>query len=123
VTSVTDVTGADAPTGSATDAGDVAVDTSGPAAVLGGIDHLAVGKLFVAASFVFLVIGRVADALVAAEGIDLGQRLLDDFELRVTSFHLLADGYLFLIPAFLGIAIAVLPLQLGASTSSCPDRS
>lgn len=94
---------------------------TGPAALLGAVGHLAVGKLFVAASLLFLVVGRVADALVGAERLDTGDvTILDEFADRVFSLHLVADSFLFLVPAFLGIAIAVVPLQLGAATVAFP---
>lgn len=94
---------------------------TGPAALIGAVDHIAVGKLYVAASLLFLVVGRVADALVGAERLDqTGVTILDEFSDRVFSLHLLADSLLFLVPAFLGIAIAVVPLQVGSPTIAFP---
>jgi len=99
---------------------EVTADT-GPAALLGTVGHVAIGKLFVAASLLFLVVGRVADVLVGAERLDTGDvTILDEFAERVFSLHLVADTFLFLLPAFLGAAIAIVPLQLGASTVAFP---
>lgn len=99
----------------------VAATDTGPAALLGTVGHVAIGKLFVAASLLFLVVGRVAGVLVGAERLDVTDiTILDEFADRVFSLHLVADGFLFLLPALLGVAIAVVPLQLGAGTVAFP---
>jgi heme/copper-type cytochrome/quinol oxidase subunit 1 len=111
----------EAPVEAAAGAPSILAPDSGPAALLGTVGHVAVGKLFVVASLLFLVVSRVADALYGAERLDVGEvTLLDSFEGRIDLLHLLGDSYLFVIPAFLGLAIAVVPLQVGSPTVAFP---
>lgn len=111
----------EAPAEAAVDAPSGATADTGPAALLGTVGHVAIGKLFVVASLLFLVVSRVADALIGAERLDVGEvTILDDFELRIDLLHRLGTSFLFIIPAFLGLAIAVVPLQVGSPTIAFP---
>jgi heme/copper-type cytochrome/quinol oxidase subunit 1 len=93
----------------------------GLAGLLGTADHLVIGRLFLASSFVLLLVGRVAGILVDLERVDTGSvSVLDAAAGQVFSVHLVADTLLFLVPAFLGLAIALVPLQIGASTVAFP---
>jgi heme/copper-type cytochrome/quinol oxidase subunit 1 len=59
--------------------------------------------------------------LVDAERLDTSSiSILDEYLDQVFNFHLIADSLLFLVPAFLGLAIAIVPLQVGASTVAFP---
>jgi len=103
-----------------TDADD-AVEVGGLAGLLGSADHLVIGRLFVATSLLLLIVGRVAGLLVDVERVDTSSlSILDEHAGQVFSLHLVVDLLLFLVPAFLGIAIAIVPLQIGASTVAFP---
>jgi heme/copper-type cytochrome/quinol oxidase subunit 1 len=106
----------------APDVADVAYG-SGPglAGLLGTADHLVVGRLFLVSSLLLLVVGRVAGVLVDAERLDTSSiSILDEYAGQVFSLHLVVDLFLFLVPAFLGLAIAMVPLQVGAATVAFP---
>lgn len=95
--------------------------TGGFVGTLGTVDHVTIGRLFVVTSLVFLVVGRVAGVLVDVERLDTSSvSILDEYLGQVFSLHLVADPFLFLLPAFLGVAIAVVPLQVGAATVAFP---
>src|SRR3990170_1007561 len=111
-----EVTGAAAPAAAPAPAA-----TGGLAALLGTVNHVGIGRLYVLASLLFLVVGRVAGVLVGAERLDTSSvSILDDFASRVLNLNQVADLYLFLVPAFIGVAIAVVPLQVGATTVAFP---
>lgn len=111
----------EAPTGAGVAAPTTAASDTGPAALLGTVGHVAVGRLFVVASLLFLVVSRVADALIGAERLDVGEvTILDEFAGRIDLLHLLGDSFLFVVPAFLGLAIAIVPLQVGSPTVAFP---
>ena len=89
----------EAPAPADTHAPDAATGT-GPAALLGSVDHVAVGRLFVVASVLFLVVSRVADALIGAERLDVGEvTILDDFASRIDLLHHLGVPFLLLLVA------------------------
>lgn len=93
----------------------------GAAALFGTVDHVVIGRLYVILAFVLLVVSRVAGVLIDAERLDTSSTsILDEYLAQVFSFHLVADPLLFLVPAFLGLAIAVVPLQVGAATVAFP---
>nr|MBA2282185.1 cbb3-type cytochrome c oxidase subunit I [Acidimicrobiia bacterium] len=112
------------PTATATVPADAASDhvarPGGLAGLLGTGDHVAVGRLFVVASLLFLLVGVVAGALVALEDVDAGNQLFDDAIGQLASIRITVPVFLFLVPAFLGLAISVVPLQLGAGTVAFP---
>jgi heme/copper-type cytochrome/quinol oxidase subunit 1 len=117
------VTEAVAPAAGATDGHDDAAHApvGGLAGLIGTVDHIVIGRLFVVVSLVFLVVSRAAGLLVNAERLDTSSiSILDEYLAQVVSFHLLGDSLLFLLPAFLGLAIAIVPLQVGASTVAFP---
>jgi heme/copper-type cytochrome/quinol oxidase subunit 1 len=100
---------------------DDAAPVGGLAGLLGTADHLVIGRLFLASAFVLLLVGRVAGILVDLERVDTDTvSVLDAAAGQVFSLHLVADTLLFLVPAFLGLAIALVPLQIGASTVAFP---
>lgn len=93
----------------------------GFAAMLGTIDHVGLGRLWVLASLLFLLAAGVAGGLVGVERLDPGEiDVLDDALPEILSLHATAAIFLFLVPAFLGVATAVVPLQIGASTVAFP---
>jgi heme/copper-type cytochrome/quinol oxidase subunit 1 len=103
------------------DTTDDTAPAGGLAALLGTVSHLTIGRLYLASAFVLLVVGRVAGILVDVERIDTSSTtVLDEFLGPAFSAHQLIDLFLFLLPAFVGLAIAVVPLQVGAATVAFP---
>ena len=94
---------------------------SGLAGLLGTVDHIGLGRMWVLASLLFLLVAGAAGALVGAERLDPSEvDFLDDAVPELFSLHATAGVFLFLVPGFLGIAMAVVPLQLGAATVAFP---
>lgn len=93
----------------------------GLAGLLGTGDHVAVGRLFVLASLLFVLVVVVAAGLSAFEAVDADDALFSGLvNGQLASLHAYGAVVLFLVPAFLGVAIAVVPLQLGAATVAFP---
>lgn len=85
-------------------------------------DHKKIGRLFIGAALVFGVAGLVIAALLGIERIDSsGTQILKlNAVSQLFSLYLLGMAFLFTIPLFLGIAICVVPLQVGARTLAFP---
>jgi heme/copper-type cytochrome/quinol oxidase subunit 1 len=94
----------------------------GLAAILGSGDHKVVGRLWLVASMVHLVLVGVVMTLVNAEGIDtasidvVDQKWLVPFD----SFRFLGGSFLFLGALTIAVATAIVPLQIGAPTLAFP---
>lgn len=94
---------------------------SGLAGMLGTADHIGLGRMWILASLLFLLVAGVAGGLVGVERLDASEvDVLDDALPELFSLHATAGIFLFLVPAFLGIATAVVPLQVGAVTVAFP---
>lgn len=94
---------------------------SGLAGLLGTVDHIGLGRMWVLASLLFLLVAAAAGALVGAERLDTASvSVLDDALPELFNLHATAGIFLFLVPAFIGIATAVVPLQVGAATVAFP---
>lgn len=95
---------------------------AGLAAILGSGDHKAVGRLWIVASMVHLVLVGIAAVAVSAERIDSGSFdiLGADWVLQIETFRFVGGVFLLLLPLTIGVATAVVPLQLGASTLAFP---
>src|SRR5687768_330715 len=99
----------------------VPADPPGIAGWLSTSDHKRVGRLFVATSLLFLLVGAVVGALVAVEGTASG---LDIFD--TTSYSQAVRAYrevlvlLFVLPLLLGLATAIVPLQVGSPEIAFP---
>jgi heme/copper-type cytochrome/quinol oxidase subunit 1 len=95
----------------------------GLAAVLGSGDHKVIGRLYLGFSLL-LFLGTLATAiLVAIDKVDgtLGDTILDtDTFNQVLTFRSTSLVFLFLLPALLGLAMIVVPLQVGASAIAFP---
>lgn len=98
---------------------------TGLAAVVGSGDPRNVGKLFVGTSLLFLLVAAVVGVLIGFERVDL-----DSFDLlasasvsQVVTFHAVVALFLVALPLLIGIATAVVPLQVGASTIAFPRAS
>ncbi len=94
----------------------------GAAAWLVTGDHKKIGRLFIGASLIYAIAGMVIAALLGIERIDSSatQILKLNAVSQLFSLYLLGMAFLFTIPLFLGIAICVVPLQLGARTLAFP---
>lgn len=91
-------------------------------AVLGTGDHKTIGRIWVGASALFLVTTVVVGVLVGFERVTL-----DEFEvvgsgnvLQLLSLHQVGLALLVVVPLFLGLATAVVPLQVGAASIAFP---
>jgi cytochrome c oxidase subunit 1 len=100
----------------------VPVEDPTPFGWLTTADHKRTGRLFIVCSLLFLVLGAVFDLLVrldltsATDFVSLGT---DSFA-QGFAFSREALTLLFLIPAFLGISMYLVPLQIGASNLAFP---
>jgi cytochrome c oxidase subunit 1 len=96
-------------------------ESAGYGAWLGGTDHKSVGTFCLVLAFLFLLTGG---ALAAALRTQLAQPSLDVLArkpyLQLLTFHGTFSFFLFLLPAWIGLAFAVVPLQLGAPRLAMP---
>jgi cytochrome c oxidase subunit I len=86
-----------------------------------GTDHKVVGTLFVAASMVFLVVGGILAMVMRAQ---LATPDLDvvggNTYRQLFTMHGTVMVFLFLLPLWLGLITAVVPLQIGAPRMAFP---
>ena len=101
---------------------DVSASTPTIATWLTTADHKKVGRLFIGTSFVGLVVGLVLAILVTFERInaDSYQILSDNSVPQVLAAVRLLLTFGTVVPLLLGLAIAVVPLQLGARSNAFP---
>src|SRR5215210_3326844 len=91
--------------------------TGGLAGIVGSADHKVVGRLYIGFSLAFLLLTLAAAIAVAIDKVNgtLGDTILDvDTFNQVFTFRSTALVFLFLLPATLGLAMSVVPLQVGA---------
>jgi heme/copper-type cytochrome/quinol oxidase subunit 1 len=86
-----------------------------------GTDHKYIGSLFVAAALVFLLVGAVLAAimraqLTTADASVVGAHTYD----QLFTMHGTFSVFLFLLPVWLGLGSAIVPLQVGASRIAFP---
>src|SRR6266508_3118776 len=95
---------------------------TGLAAILSNGDHKTTGRLFIGDSFLFLVVAGVAGGLLGLEKFDASElQILSEGSLVAAfTLHDVTAVFLFLLPLILGLAIYVVPLQVGASTVAFP---
>jgi heme/copper-type cytochrome/quinol oxidase subunit 1 len=97
---------------------------SAPTKVAGWLvsaDHTRVGRLYVGFSLVAAIAVLVVGTLVMAERIETGGTFLrSDSVAQMTSFTWIGLAFLVVVPLLLGIAIAVVPLQVGAAGIAYP---
>ena len=98
------------------------VRPSGLAGLVGTADHKVVGQAYLMVSLLLLAASLVLAALLGFEGADLeGYSLLDgDTYFQIFTLSQLGIVLLGILPAFLGLAIYVVPLQVGASERGLP---
>jgi heme/copper-type cytochrome/quinol oxidase subunit 1 len=88
------------------------------------VDHKRVGRLWIATAVLFLVAGSVAAVLLGIERIDTGFSVLDDETFgQVYTFQGEVLVFGFLVPLFVGVATAVVPLQVGTRAIAFPRLS
>lgn len=104
----TDTAGTDAPQGELSDL----------ASIVGSGDHVRIGRLFIGGSFIGLIASLVVGFFLDVERISpTDVDVLDaDVLVQMTSAHRLGLVLLFALPALLGLAMVIVPLQIGAST-------
>jgi len=85
-------------------------------------DHKKVGRLYVAWSLLFLIGAAVLAVLVALERVDVDgfQIVGEDVADQLTTMH--REGLVFfgVVPLLLGLGVAVVPLQVGATSIAFP---
>ncbi len=97
-------------------------DPSGLAAILGSGDHKVVGRLWLVAAMVHLVLVGVVMTLVSAEGMDTTSIDIfgDSWLIPADTFRFLGGAFLFLAPLTIAVATSIVPLQVGAPTLAFP---
>jgi cytochrome c oxidase subunit 1 len=104
----------------------VAIPELQPPVGIGGLigtsDHKMVGRMYLVCSLVLLGAALVLATLVSAEGIDLSRLeiLGSDAYFQVFTLSWVGVVFLGILPAFTGLALYVVPLQVGASTVAFP---
>ena len=84
-------------------------------------DHKRIGRLFIGVSLVALLGVIVVAALLGIERIDAQGAMIDINALpQLFSLYRIALTFVVLVPLILGVAIAVVPLQLGARSLTFP---
>ncbi|MDP1821570.1 MAG: cbb3-type cytochrome c oxidase subunit I [Acidimicrobiales bacterium] len=94
----------------------------GLAAILGSGDHKVIGRLWLVAAMVHLLLVGVVNALVAAERADTDsfEILGRDWIVQADTFRFIGVVFLVILPLTISIATAIVPLQVGASTVAFP---
>ncbi len=90
--------------------------------VLTTAEHKTVGRLYIGFALLFVVVCLGTTTLITAEGIDastLGP-LAENTFFQVQTFSHVGLFFLGLVPAFLGLALYVVPLQVGSPTIAFP---
>src|SRR5436305_6715263 len=86
-----------------------------------GTDHKFIGSLFVAAALLFLVAGVVLSLLMRAQLTSANATVMGDRTYRqLFTMHGTMSVFLFLLPIWLGLGSAVVPLQIGAARLAFP---
>jgi heme/copper-type cytochrome/quinol oxidase subunit 1 len=95
---------------------------SGLASILGSGDHKVIGRLWLVASLVHVLLAGAAALWVAVLRIDAEELATNapDFFAQAYTFRSIGGAFLFLLPLTIGIATLVVPLQVGASTLAFP---
>lgn len=118
-----EATGATSATGSSIVGSEAPVEPpvpkAGLASVVGTGDHKVIGRLYIGASLLFLLVAGVAGQAVAVEKVEAGT-LPEDTVFQTFTLHGVAGVFLFLAPFLLGLAICVVPLQVGSGTIALP---
>ena len=100
----------------------VPVEDPTPFGWLTTADHKRTGRLFIVCSVLYLVLGTVLDLLVRLDLTSATEfvTLSSDSFAQGFAFSREALTLLFIIPAFLGVSMYIVPLQIGASNLAFP---
>ena len=86
-----------------------------------GTDHKVIGTLFVAASLAFLVVGGVLALVMRAQlAVPDADTVGGNTYRQLFTMHGTIMVFLFLLPLWLGLVTAILPLQIGAARMAFP---
>src|SRR5215213_3906277 len=86
-----------------------------------GTDHKTVGSWFVAAALIFLVAGVVLALVMRAQLSTADADIVGDRTYRqLFTMHGVMSVFLFLLPVWLGLGSAIVPLQIGAARLAFP---
>ncbi|HEX2047901.1 MAG TPA: cbb3-type cytochrome c oxidase subunit I [Acidimicrobiales bacterium] len=86
-----------------------------------GTDHKSIGSLFVVAALVFLVAGAVLALVMRAQLATPEADIVGDRTYRqLFTMHGTISVFLFLLPVWLGVGAAIVPLQVGAARVPFP---
>ena len=86
-----------------------------------GTDHKYIGSLFVAAALLFLVAGVVLSLVMRAQLATPEATIVGDRTYRqLFTMHGVFSVFLFLLPVWLGLGSAIVPLQIGAARLAFP---
>ncbi|MEA3054621.1 MAG: cytochrome c oxidase subunit [Actinomycetota bacterium] len=100
------------------------VDPAGLAGWLSTSDHKRVGRLWIATSLLFLLVGGVLGELLGGERLSSGADILKNGTFaQVSTLHSEAAVLLFLVPFFIGLATYLVPLQIGSPEIAFPRGS
>lgn len=100
-----------------------AAGPTGFAGLLGSTDHKVIGRLYIGAALGLGLASAVTGLLGGVDRVDgtIGNTILSvDSAPQVGSFHTTSATLLFLMPALLGLAMVVVPLQVGARAIAFP---
>jgi cytochrome c oxidase subunit 1 len=97
-------------------------EVRGLAAVLGTGDHKTVGRVWIGASALFLLLTVVVGVLLSVERVTVDELdvLGNDHVLQFFSLYRVGFTFLVVLPLFIGLATVIVPLQVGASTLAFP---
>ena len=101
---------------------DVPRPATGLAGLLGTGRHRSIGRLYVGTALVFLVVSGILGAVLGAERLkpETYNILNKDNFAQTLSLHGVAGVFLFALPVLIGLAIVVVPRQVGAKTIAFP---
>ncbi len=118
---ITDTSPTETATGSAPGASDptgsAVPNPRGLAGILGSGDHMTIGRLYIGTSLLF---GLLTFGLMGWFGIDAMSDVHSDRAPQAFTLGQLGLVFLFLMPLFIGLATAIVPLQVGANTIAFP---
>src|SRR5690606_11862382 len=87
---------------------------------LGSSDHKTIGRLYIGFALAFGIVAKVMAAIAALHEIPDVDFLEQDVVFRMLTFSRIGLAFLFAIPLLLGLALYLVPLQIGASTIAFP---
>ncbi len=94
--------------------------SSGLAGILGSGDHKVIGRLFIGASLILGALSAVALALGILGNLGSGGLFAAEVNLRLFTAGQIGLVFGFALPFFLGLAVLLVPLQVGASSVAFP---